>query len=169
MTDREATGRMRRVCRMKCHTLPSRAWICVVLSAAVVRAGDAGDFIRLMNLGKAYLENRESAKAIETLNEAVKLDPKSVPAWRNFARAHLIAGKPDAALEALAKAEGVQPVLRDSGQESAATSYLIGLCHIHASRFEQAIPPLVAAVRLDAQTVAMRFQLASAYQAAGQH
>jgi len=147
---------------MKCHKLPGRALICAVLSAAVVRAGDAGDFVRLMNLGKAYLENRESAKAIETLNEALKLDPKSVQAWRNLARAHLIAGKPDAALEALAKAEGVQP-------ESAATSYLIGLCHIHASRFEQAIPPLVAAVRLDAQTVAMRFQLASAYQAAGQH
>ncbi len=154
---------------MMCHKFPGRAWVCVVLSAAVVRAGDAGDFVRLMNLSKAYLENRESAKAIETLNEAVKLDPKSGQAWRNLGRAHLIAGKPDAALEALAKAEGVQPVLRDSGQESAATSYLIGLCHIHASRFEQAIPPLVAAVRQDAQTVAMRFQLASAYQAAGQH
>jgi len=133
-----------------------------IVFAIGVRAEGAEDFARVMNLGKAYLENRESAKAIEALNEAVKLDPKSAPAWRNLARAHLLAGKPDAALEALAKAAGIEP-------ESAGTDYLTGLSHIRASRFEAAIPPLVVAVRLDAQTAALRFQLASAFQAAGQH
>ncbi|MEK7730670.1 MAG: tetratricopeptide repeat protein, partial [Planctomycetota bacterium] len=138
------------------------AFICAFVAALGVRAEGADDFVRVMNLGKAYLENRESAKAIETLNEAVKLDPKSAAAWRNLARAHLLAGKPDAALEALAKAAGIEA-------ESAGTSYLTGLSHIRASRFEAAIPPLVAAIRLDAQTTALRFQLASAFQAAGQH
>jgi Flp pilus assembly protein TadD len=137
------------------------AFIYAVVAALGVRAEGADDFARVMNLGKAYLENRESAKAIETLNEAVKLDPKSASAWRNLARAHLLAGKPDASLEALAKAAGIEA-------ESARTSYLTGLSHIRASRFEAAIPPLVAAVRLDAQTTALRFQLANAFQAAGQ-
>lgn len=136
--------------------------IYAVVAALGVRAEAADDFTRVMNLGKAYLENRESAKAIETLNEAVKLDPQSAAAWRNLARAHLLAGKPDAALEALAKAAGIET-------ESAGNNYLIGLSNIRASRFEAAIPPLVAAARLDAQTAVLRFQLASAYQAAGQH
>ena len=55
------------------------ALICILVAALGARAEEADDFARVMNLGKAYMENRESAKAIESLNEAVKLDPKS--AW----------------------------------------------------------------------------------------
>jgi len=136
--------------------------MCVAVAAPGVRAEKAEGFARAMNLGKAFLENRESAKAIEALNEAVKLDPKSAAAWRNLARAQLLGGKPDAALETLAKAADVET-------ESAGTSFLTGLSQIRASRFVAAIPPLVAAVRLDAQTAPLRFQLAIALQAAGQH
>lgn len=153
---------MSRVTWMNHTGISGCAVICAVAAAAGVRAEEGDDFARVMNLGKAYLENRDSAKAIETLNEAIKLNPKSAAAWRNLARAHLLAGKPDAALEALAKAADIE-------KESAATSYLMGLSHIRASRFEAAIAPLAAAVRLDAQTVALRFQLANAFQAAGQH
>src|SRR3972149_4241181 len=120
---------MTRTATMNHSRMAACAFICAVVAALGVRAEGADDFVRVMNLGKAYLENRESAKAIETLNEAVKLDPKSAPAWRNLARAHLLAGKPDAALEALANAGGIEP-------ETAGTACLTGFGHIRAPRFE---------------------------------
>ncbi len=140
-----------------------RILICALLIAIGDRAALAEeDFSRTLNLGKAYLENRESAKAVETLSEAVKLDPQSTAAWRNLARAHLLAGKPDAALEALSAASRIEP-------ESAANNYLAGVSHLRASRFEPATPFLTAAARQDAHTATLRFQLASALQAVGQH
>jgi len=160
---RERASRIRvRVMTMRHFRFGCCLLACAFVAAPGIGAAEEDNFARVMNLGKAYLENRDSAKAIETLNDAVKLDPGSAVAWRNLARAHLLAGKQDAALEALAKAASIEP-------ESAATSYLTGLSYIRSSRFDAAIPPLVAAVRLDAQVAALRFQLAGAYQATGQH
>ncbi|MHC4092027.1 MAG: FG-GAP-like repeat-containing protein, partial [Planctomycetota bacterium] len=136
------------------------AWL--LLAANGLRAEEPTEFARLMNRGKAYLENRNSAKALEACDAAVKLDPKSSPAWRNLARARLLALKHEPALDALARAAKLET-------ESAATSYLTGLAFARLSRFEEATPHFEKAVRLDPQVATLRFQLANAYQATERH
>ena len=63
------------------------------------------DFDQLMNVGKAQLENRDSAGAIKTLTAALELRPSSGPARRNLARGQMIARKYEAALKTLAADE----------------------------------------------------------------
>ena len=120
----------------------------------------APDFVRWMNVGRAHLENRNSAKAIEAFASALKLDPKSPSALRNLARAQLLANENEQALQSLTEARALE-------KDSAATSYLLGLAHTHQSQFEQAVPFFEEAVRLDGFTPALRFQLALAYQMVG--
>ena len=120
------------------------------------------EFVRLMNLGKAYLENRESKKAIEVLGEAVALQPKSAPALRNLGRAYRLARQREPAIAALTKAHNLEPA-------SAATSYLLGLTLAGMSRFEEAVPHLEQAVSLDPYLPTLRFQLAGTYQVIGRH
>ncbi len=137
-----------------CAVLLSLVWSLRALGA------EGGDFVRLMNLGKAHLENRESAKAVEALQEAIKINAKSAPAYRNLARAHLIVTKADDALAALKQAARLE-------RESAVTSYLSGLAHMRLTKFAEAVTDFETAVRLDAHTATLRYQLAGAYQAAG--
>jgi Tfp pilus assembly protein PilF len=118
---------------------------------------DQPEFVRLMNLGKAQLENRNSAGARAAFEKAVALEPGSPPAWRNLARAFLLANQPEPSLQALERARALK-------KESAATSYLLGLTQARNSKFELAIPYFEEAVRLDPDTPALRFQLANAYQ-----
>ncbi|MEM7052663.1 MAG: FG-GAP-like repeat-containing protein [Acidobacteriota bacterium] len=115
-------------------------------------------FLEAMNAGKAYLENKDSAKALEAFDRAVLEMPRSAPAWRNKARAELLARDHAAALESLAEAAGLE-------RSAAATEYLTGLAHARESRFQQALGPLEEAVRLDPEEPPLRFQLANAYQA----
>jgi len=123
---------------------------------------DPTEFIRLMNLAKAHLENRSSKDAIEVLTRAVKLEPKSAAAQRNLARAQFLGQNFPAVLETLDAVRKLEP-------DSVAAHYLTGLALVRMSRFEEAIPPLEAAVRLDADSAVLRYQLASAYQSAGKH
>ncbi|RME37076.1 MAG: hypothetical protein D6788_10240, partial [Planctomycetota bacterium] len=115
-----------------------------------------------MNLGKAYLENRESKRAIAVLKKAVEIKPRSPRALRNLARAYLLAKQPEAAREILLRAEKVEP-------ENPGTSYLLALTYLRKSKFAEALPYLERAVRLDPGTATLRFQLANAYQLTGQH
>lgn len=115
------------------------------------------DFLRFMNLGKAYLENREFQKAIDAYQQAIKRNARSAPAMRNLARALLLAQKPSDATNPLSRAMQLEP-------DHPGSSYLSGLMHIQLSQFEQAIPHLEKAARLDPQIAAIRYQLASAYQ-----
>lgn len=130
----------------------------LALAAWPARAAD--DFTRLMNVGKAHLENRNSAKAIESFTAAIKLSSDSPPALRNLARAQMLAGRDDEALPHLERARTLE-------KDSPATSYLAGLALARRSKFEPAIPFFEEAVRLDAFTPALRFQLANALQKAG--
>ncbi len=115
-----------------------------------------------MNIGKAHLENRNSGKASETFEAAVRLRPNSAPAKRNLARSQYLALNFDAALETLAQARALEP-------DSTATSYLTGLAHSRASRFEQALPHLERAVRLDPHTATLRYQLSTVLHTLGRH
>ncbi|HEX4952728.1 MAG TPA: FG-GAP-like repeat-containing protein [Thermoanaerobaculia bacterium] len=116
-------------------------------------------FTRAMSQGKAWLENKDSAKAIEAFTTAARTDPRSAAAARNLARAKLLARDHAgalAALQAAAKAE----------RASAATRYLTGITHAREGRHAEAIVELEQAAKLDPETAAVRFQLAAAYQAA---
>ena len=116
------------------------------------------EFARQMNLGKAYLENKDADHALAAFGRAVELEPKSAPALRNLARAELLARRHDEALATLAKARALEP-------DSTATAYLSGLAHARESRFAEAIPFFEAAVRQDPASAPLRFQLAGAYEA----
>src|SRR5262245_48387492 len=118
-------------CSLRSHAkrvlLKLRAIVSAVLllsAAMIALAQDDSEFIRLMNHGKALLENRESAKAIEALTGAVKLQPRSAAALRNLARAYLLADKPEEAIQSLARAASIEP-------DEVATPYLTGLAHAH--------------------------------------
>ncbi len=127
-------------------------------------AGDkpTGEFVRLMNLGKAYLENRNSKEAIKVLDKAVALQPTATSALRNRGRANLLAGKNELAIEDLARAAQID-------RDSAASFYLAGIARKHLSQFDLAVDQFEKAVRLDPHTAALRYQLANAYQAIARH
>ncbi|MBX3394992.1 MAG: VCBS repeat-containing protein [Phycisphaerae bacterium] len=135
----------------------------ILLAASVVDTpalADDAEFVLLMNRGKALIENRDSVKAVETIEAALRLCPDSAVALRNLARAALIAGLHEKAISALTEAAKIDPM-------SSSTPYLHGLVLARDSRFEDAVPFFEAATKLDAVTPAVRFQLALAYQATG--
>ncbi len=141
-------------------------WIAAVFAGILFsgcRQEDADEFVRRMNLGKAYLENRESAAAIEHFKVAIQLRGDSVAALRNLARANLIGKEREAATEAMAA------LLRAAEVESnsAATSYLMGLALTRLERYEEAAKRFEEAVRLDASVATLRYQLGRAYEHAG--
>jgi Flp pilus assembly protein TadD len=144
--------------------MTTKAFTVVFLATigACLSAGAASpEFVHRMNAGKAHLENRNSAGAIESFTAALKLESKSAPALRNLARAQMLANQNDESIQLLTRARALE-------RDSAATAYLLGLAHAHQSQFDQAVPFLEEAARLDAFTPAVRFQLATAYQMARQ-
>ncbi len=152
----------------KSRTMPRRrhiAWFGFLLAAAGLggcpRDTLPDDFVRLMNLGKAHLENREDKDAIRVLTKAVKVSPASAPAHRNLARAYRLARQPERALASLNRAAELEP-------DSVATAYLRGLSLSHLTRFEEALPYLERAAQVDPHTPAVAFQLARLYEALGE-
>lgn len=139
------------------------AWgLAISLIGAPTSGADGETFQVWMNLGKAHLENREAAKAVDALTKAVASDPISIEAWRNLARAQLLSGQAPVALDALLKAKSVKP-------QSAATNYLEGLIRTRMGQVEEAVAAFESAVRLDPETAVLRYQLAGAYQSSGQN
>ncbi len=118
------------------------------------------ELARLSNLGRAHLENRQAAQAVEAFSTATRLAPGCAPCWRNLARARLQAGEPRPALEALGRAAKIE-------SRSPATAYLEGLAHAHLDQTEPAVAAFEEAVELDPDAAPLRYQLAVAYQAAG--
>ena len=136
--------------------------MCLLYCGPETSTENVPEFIRVMNRGKAYLENNDSSLAIQAFEQAVTHAPNSAPALRNLARGHLMALDIASLAAALERARALEP-------DSVATHYLSGLRHARLAEFERAIKYFEAAVRLDPQTAALRFQLANAYQATGRH
>lgn len=142
---------------------PQRA-LAAALLAALATSACGGEppategFVQAMNEGKAYLENKDSAAAIDAFGRAVAEAPESAAARRNLARAQLLARDHDAALATLEEARRLDP--DDPGGE-----YLSGLALAREGRHDEAVTHLEAAVRLDPDEAPLRFQLANAYQA----
>jgi len=140
---------------------PLVTYLCLVQCGSEPPSAESPEFLRAMNRGQAYLENQESALAVQAYEQAVALAPHSARALRNLARSHFMALDLAALGEDLERARALEP-------DSVATLYLSGLRHARLAEYEPAVEDFEAAVRLDPQTPTLRFQLANAYQATGQ-
>ena len=124
-------------------------------------SGGAGDdFTRLMNVGKGHYEKGDAAKAIDSFEKAVALQPTHPDALLNLANAYLLAGQSESAI---AKA---QAVLSMNNNEPAA-HYLAGCANLRLKKFDEAIKALQQAKDLDRKVNAVSFQLGRAHLEAG--
>ncbi len=126
---------------------------------------DPGDFARLMNIGRAHVENRESAQAIAVLERAVQANEQSPQAWRNLGRAYLI----DKTAEQAGNAINATTRALKLDSASAAANYLLALGLKRQEKYEAALPHFEEAVRLDPRTPALRFQLGRSLESMGRH
>ena len=60
--------------------------------------GAQGEFVRLMNTGKNYLDQGQAQKALESYQRAVKLAPADPDVHLNLANAYLLANNPEQAI-----------------------------------------------------------------------
>lgn len=119
------------------------------------------DFPSLANTAKAQLENGEHQKAIELLKQALELRPDSVAMRRNLARAYVLSGQPDLAIEELRQLQS------ESAEPTPAVSYLLGLAALRQLRYDDAVEHLRKAVELDPNEATLRFQLGIALSSLG--
>jgi enediyne biosynthesis protein E4 len=125
-------------------------------------ASDPESFAALTNTAKAQFENGEFEKAIDTLKQSLAMRPDSAPTRRNLARAYLLGGQADAALNELAR-------LPQQAQASAEIAYLRGLAAIRQSKYEDAAKYFRHSVDLEPSEVAPHFQLGLALAALGRN
>ncbi len=111
------------------------------------------DFPSLANTAKAQLENGEFQKAIELLKRALELQPESAAMRRNLARAYVLSGQPELAIEELRKLQA------ETTEPSPAVAYLSGLAALRQLRYDEAVDHLQKSVDLDPNEAALRFQL----------
>ncbi|HJQ81566.1 MAG TPA: FG-GAP-like repeat-containing protein [Lacipirellulaceae bacterium] len=119
------------------------------------------DFPSLANTAKAQLENGEHQKAIELLKQALELRPESAAMRRNLARAYVLSGQPELAIEQLRQLQS------ESAEPSPAVSYLLGLAALRQLRYDDAVEQLRKAVELDPNEATLRFQLGIALSSLG--
>ncbi|MEW6159873.1 MAG: FG-GAP-like repeat-containing protein [Verrucomicrobiota bacterium] len=131
----------------------------VLLVAFWMRSRSSGgdEFIRVMNVGKNYLDKGEAAKAIEAFSRAVNLAPTHPDARLNLANSFLLAGQPENALKE------AQEVL-NLDHNSAAAHYVKGCAHNRLAQWEQAVQALQESQKLDPSVGAVSFQLGLAHQ-----
>jgi tetratricopeptide (TPR) repeat protein len=128
---------------------------------AAVTQQSAADFPSVANTAKAQLENGEHQKAIELLKQALELRPESAAMRRNLARAYVLSGQPELAIEELRRLQS------DSAEPSPAVSYLLGLAALRQLRYDDAVEHLRKAVELDPNEATLRFQLGIALSSLG--
>jgi tetratricopeptide (TPR) repeat protein len=129
-------------------------------SQQVAQPSETG-FPSVANTAKAQLENGEHQKAIELLKQALELRPDSAAMRRNLARAYVLSGQPDLAIEELRKLQG------ELAEQSPAVPYLLGLAALRQLRYDDAVQHLSKAVELDPTEATLRFQLGIALSSLG--
>ena len=77
-----------------------------------------------LNLGRAYLFNRQPEAAARTLEDAVRLEPPSYYAHLNLARAYLVLGDAPRAADQVAQARAIRPTWPDLAAVAAALEQL---------------------------------------------
>lgn len=142
--------------RVSTRDLSSAVIIYFLLTSTAMGNDPSSDILRLMNVGKAQLENGEYMQASDTFSKVLNLEPANSIAMRNLARSYYFGNESDQALEWLERA-------RENGSKPATIAYLTGLIYLQRSDFETALPYLEAAVRLGPHIAAARYQLAKTF------
>lgn len=106
-------------------------------------------------LGQVYASQSEDAKAIEHLQEAVRLKPDSGPARTNLAASLLHAGKTDLAGEQFRKALDLEPGDYDANHN-------LGEFYIQSGKMTDALPLLEKAQSINPSTYDNGYDLAQA-------
>jgi Flp pilus assembly protein TadD len=119
-------------------------------------SSDGGDFVRLMNTGKNYLDQGQAQKALDVYQQAVKLAPADPDVHLNLANAHLLANNAE---QAVKEADEVLKLDKDS----AAAHFVKGSAYIRLNNFEEAVKALQIARRLEPTEPAAAFQLGFAH------
>jgi len=123
-------------------------------------AASGGEFARLMNTGKNYLDQGQATNAIPVFTQAVALQPAQPDARVNLANALLLA---DQAPEALRQAlEALEYDRNDAG-----AYYVAGCAALRLRQFEPALKLLQSAHDLDTKVAAVAFQVGRAHQELG--
>jgi len=103
-----------------------------------------GDAFAWNSLGLAYKETGQTAKGIETLQQAVRIDPESVLAWNGLGNAYGESNQPAKAIEAFQQAIRINPEHVD-----AEAWYNFGLAYSNSSQPAKAIEAYQQALRIN--------------------
>ena len=113
------------------------------------------------NLGKAFYENPDThPQAVDALHSALELAPNSVRERINYALALLRAGKNDAAVAELLKAQQQDPSLPH-------TWFNLGIFYKHSGDYEKAIEQLRGMLKLTPNEPIAHYNLGAIFRAQG--
>lgn len=115
------------------------------------------EFIRVMNTGKNYLDQKQATNAIPPFLRAVELQPSRPDALLNLANAYLLAGQAEAAVR---QAEAALSYDRNL----AAAYYVAGCGHLRLRQYTEGLQMLQPSRDLDGTVAAVHFQIARAHQ-----
>jgi tetratricopeptide (TPR) repeat protein len=113
-------------------------------------------FAQLANRAKGELENGEFEAAVKLLEEALRINPDSLPARRNLVRAYLMSSRPAEALAQLDR------LAEQSPAPDAGAAYMRGLAALRQTDYAAAAETLERAVELDPNEATLHFQWALA-------
>lgn len=116
--------------------------IALMLLAAALWAPSPGQ--KALDRATRLFAERKMQPSLEAVEEALRLDPKLVPALLLHARLAMAARRNDVARDSLGEAVAIEP-------QSAAAQFLLGLALFEENELHLAIAPLETARRLDAR------------------
>src|SRR5207248_11003144 len=114
------------------------------------------EFARLMNTGKGYYEQGDAARAIDSFQKAVALQPTHPDALLNLANAYLLGGQSENAIKVAQQVSSMDP-------NGADASYIGGCGQPRLRKFDEAVKFLQPAKDLDRKVNAVSFQLGRAH------
>jgi Tfp pilus assembly protein PilF len=117
--------------------------------------GAADQFLRLMNVGKNYLEQGDATNAVATYKKAQEIFPHDADLHLNLANSYLIGGAPAEAIREADEVLKLEP-------NSAAAYFIKGSAHLRVSNWEEAAKALENCLKIDPGEKATYFQLGRA-------
>ena len=120
-----------------------------------------GSGVAWLNLGYAHYQAGQSAKAIETYQQALRINPEDAWAWFNLGIAYRKAGQTAKAIEAYQQALRTNP-------EYAGVWYNLGIAYAEAGQSAKAIEAHQQALRINPELAIAWHGLGVAYRKAGQ-
>lgn len=118
--------------------------------------GAEDQFVTLMNSGKTYGNNGDTARALEAFRRSLALNPQNPDVHLNLAAAHLLANQPTEAAVHATEATHLEP-------NGAAGHFLLGCALLRQNQYSNAVQSLQIAKDIDRSINPVSFQLGRAY------